>query len=119
MEDENRIDFIIERVHLHACWKAVKRVIENDIPETPSDEALLMELLSDIARQDKETKKEFKLKLKKKQIVPLWHCLNIILQNKIYESHTEVPVISQIIASIAIEADKDAMMNTKPKLELV
>lgn len=116
---ENRIEFEVERQHLHACWKAVKKVIENDIPETPSEQALLMELLSDIAAQDKDTNKEFKLKLKKKQIVPIWHCLNIVLQNQLYGHHTEVPVISQIIASIAIEADKDAMMNTKPKLELV
>ena len=111
--------FKLTRAHLLSCWKAVKRVLENDIVTSNEERSLLLELISDIAKQDKDTKREFIMKIKPKQIVPLWHCLRIYIDNEFYKDHTELPIVSQIITEVAIEADKESHMNTKPSLKLV
>lgn len=111
-------EFDIKRQELLAVHSCIMIVLNNDIP-SPSDAAMLMETMSEIASKDKDTKKEFKLKLKSERLVPLWHCCNIVLQNNLHKDHIHATEISQIMSKLAITIDQNAAMEKKPQLELV
>lgn len=78
-----------------------------------------MEIMSDIARQDKDTKKEFNLKLKENHLIPCWHCCKIVLDNELQRDHIHATEIMTIISKIATEIDKQEAMKTRPNLRLV
>lgn len=112
-----KIEIEIKRPELLAIHSTIMIILNNDIPE-PQDAALLLEAMSDIAKQDKDTKKDFKLKLKEKQLKPLWHCCNIVLKNELQRDHIHATEVMTIFSKIAIEIDKLEAMK-KPALELV
>lgn len=104
-----------ELLALHSC---IMIVLNNDIP-SPADAGILTEALSDIAAQDKGTNKEFNLKLKRKQLEPLWHCCNIVLKNNLHKDHIHATGIIPIFGKIGIVIDQAIAMNKRPNLELV
>ena len=112
------IELEIKRPELLAAHSCVMIVLNNQIA-SGADAGLLLELLSDIAEQDKETTKDFKLKIKPKQLQPLWHCCNIVLQNNLQKDHVHATEISTIFSKIGIACDQQIAMNEAPKLKLV
>lgn len=103
-----------ELLGVHSC---IMIVLNNEIP-APQDAALLLEAMSDLANQDKDTKKEFTIKIKEKQLKPLWHCCNIVLQNELQKGHMHATDIIQIQTKLAEAIDAQTMMGVRP-LELV
>lgn len=117
---ENKIhEFPIKRGHLLALHQNIRTIIDNDIPSSKEDIGLLLELLTDISKQDKDTKKEITLKLKTKQLKPSWHCCNIILQNEMQKDHIHAEETMWIMSLIAQKIDALAQMEVKPSLTLL
>lgn len=104
-----------ELLALHSCLLIV---VNNDIP-SPSDIGLLMTIMTEVASQDKDTKKEFKLKLKQESTKPLWHCCNIVLSNDLARDHIHATEIMSIFHKLAVAIDQDVAMGARPGLELV
>jgi hypothetical protein len=115
---EKMTEIEIKRHELLAADSCVKIVLQNDIPANAKDRGLLMESLTEIAKSDKDTKKEFKLKLGNKFPIPIWHCCNIVLQNNLYKDHVHMTDISSVMAKLAKAIDDNNLMNT-PALEIV
>jgi len=99
---------------VHTLWKSVKRILENNDIANPSDVGLVMELFSRVAEQYKETTKAYKLKLEDKFLKPAWHCLNINLQEELYESQDELTVCVILIEKIAPLIDGQTQMGISP-----
>lgn len=112
-------EFPIKRGHLLALHHNVKTIIENEVPSTPAEVALLMEALTEMAKQDKQTKKEFNLKLKEKFLKPCWHCCNIILQNELQKDHIHAEETMWIQTLLAQKIDALTQMEIKPSLTLL
>ena len=102
---------------VNALWGCIKTVLDNGIA-SPSDAGLLMESMSRVAEQHKETAKDYSIKLEDKFLKPCWHCCNIVLQNELARDHTEATVIILMLEKLAQEIDNNAMMG-KPVLEIV
>lgn len=105
------------RNELRVLWACIKKIAEEDIA-TPADQGLLMEALSAVAEQEKDTTKPFKMKLDSKFLKPCWHCCNIVLNNNLVKNHIEATAVIGILEKLAIEIDKETMMG-KPVLELI
>ena len=102
---------------IKALWKCIRIVLDNGIA-SPADAGLLMEAMSRVAEQYKETTKGYTLKLEDKFLKPCWHCCNIVLQNDLVKEQTELTVIILLLEKLAEEIDYNTMMD-KPALELV
>lgn len=94
-------------------------VLNNDIPETKEDIGLLMEALSDIAIQHKNTAKEYKLKIKEKQIKALWYCCKIVLDNNLQRDHVHATDIMSVFSKIAKVIDDLIAMDKSPSMRLL
>lgn len=112
------IELQVKRPELLALHSCIMIVVNNEIP-SPSDAGLLLECLSDIAKQDKDTSKEFRLKLEDKQLIPCWHCCNIVLKNKLQRDHIHATEVMQVFMKLAEEIDIQTTMKKRPYIELV
>lgn len=113
MLESKQWELKLNRNQLYACWNAVKTVIGREIPEAESDFGVLMELLSKLAEQDKETDLDFIIVLDDKFVVPLWHSLNIVIQNRLHPQ-LELENITQAIFKVAEICDSRVTMGVSP-----
>lgn len=103
-----------ELIALHSC---VTTVINKEIA-SPADTGLLMEALDELASQDKDTNKEFSVKLRDKFLRPIWHCCKIVLDNNLQRDHVHATDIMSGFSKVAKEIDKTIAMG-RPPLEII
>lgn len=108
-----------------SAWSSVKKMIELNIPTTPSDVAFLGQLLTTIAKGVDEHKKDeefdttpFKLKMKLPQWISLWHCCNVMVQNNLYSNKGQEAAILQVMSVISPRIDEE-LSRPATKLTLV
>jgi hypothetical protein len=118
-KSEDKIhEFTIKRGHLLALHQNIRIILDNDIPSDQESVGLLLEILTDIAKQDKDTKKEFTLKLKRKQMKPAWHCSRIVLDNRLEKDHIHAEETMYLMALMAKEIDAADALD-RPVLQLL
>jgi hypothetical protein len=70
-----------------SCWRAIKKILELEIPANAADAAFLMETMSDMAKIhnpkiEKSDTKQINRQIYYKKAVAVWHCLNICVSNE-------------------------------------
>lgn len=109
-----KLEVEINREHLHAIWFSIKKTIEKGVSDTPQDEAFLLELLGEVARQDKNTKELFKLKLTYQKMRGAWFCCQIASDNKFFTSLAQNGIILQAYSLMAPVLNTYHLLNTHP-----
>jgi hypothetical protein len=98
------------------AWLALKRVIEKDIPSSQQDVAFLMETMSYISDQAKDTNKNFNISMPFNRARALWFCCDITVKNKLYRNIYQQAAILEVQSYLAIELDKIVSMFTPPEV---
>lgn len=121
---DNIKEFKMQRSNLLAIYSCIRLIIEasndekNDLFISNADIGLLMECMTEVAKNDKDTNKELTVKLGFKFIEPIWHCLNMVIQNKLHKDQNHFTDICQIIEKFAVVLDAEKTMAVSP-LKLV
>lgn len=99
-----------------AVWYAVKRNIQEEIPE-PSDIGFLLEIMGDLAEQVKDTNKPQKIKLPLQKWIGCWHCLNVCLNNKLFTNIAQEGIMCEIMSIMAVRMDAAQTEELPPELD--
>ena len=99
-----------------SCWYSIKRIIKEEIPP-PAEIGFLMETMSELAAQVKDTTKEHKVKLTVKKWVGVWNCLNVCLNNQLYSGQGQQTMMLEMLSIVAVKVD-GAVMGEVPPEEL-
>ena len=88
-----------------SVWYSIKRVLQEEIPDSPADVGFLMEVMGDLANQIKDTTKVHKLKLPLRKWIGAWNCLNVCLRNDLFKSQAQEGVMCEIQSIMAVKID--------------
>ena len=98
------------KIEVHALWTCIKKIIELGIPEE-KDAAILLDAMTAIAKQAKETTKPYKVRFIDEHLIPCWTCLDIFLKEGMCKTKDEVAVLSSVMEKLAAEIDRPAKMS--------
>ena len=111
---EKTIEIEVYRTHLHLIWFSLKFAIDKGFPANPQDEAFLLETMTDVAKQDKNTSDAFKMRLSWQKWYGVWNCLNMMIQNQFITEMTKITATSQTMLLIAQALDAGKTMDIPP-----
>ena len=101
----HQVEVELTRDHLHACWYCLRKCIDEEIPADQADIGFLMEVMGDVAKQDKDTTKKFKLKLNFRKMRSVFYCLRIVAENDLWKTKGQQTMIIQSQSFLAKDLD--------------
>lgn len=97
-----------------AAWASIKRVIIEEVPSAPAENGFLMETLTDLAKQVKDTNKNHYCRMTVRKWMGIAQCVKFILDNKMQSNEMQALCLCEILTKIMKSVEQADMMETNP-----